>query len=177
MNLKKEYKEITKNILENENYLTLKNDTHHGSTRYDHCKRVSELSFFMAKIFKGNATDDAISGLLHDFFHGTTNDNEDISYLNHPMVSIENAKKYFSINENEENTIKTHMYHYALVKQTLPFINKRAKVKAKDYKPKNRDGYIVCISDLLVTFYEAIAYKVPYKTCLYALFTINLMLK
>ena len=177
MRLKKEYQEITKDILENENYITLKNDTHHGSTRYAHCKRVSYLSYLVSRLFKGNYNDAAISGLLHDFFHGNTNSNEDISYLNHPKVSVENAKKYFTINENEESIIETHMYHYALLKDTFPFINKREKVNSKEFKPKNKDGYIVCACDLAVSIYETLIFKVRYKTCIYILFAINLMIK
>ena len=175
MKLNKEYKEITKDILNNENFMTLKNDIHHGSNRYDHCKRVSYLSYLVAKLLKKNAHDVAISGLLHDFFHGNTNDIEEISYLNHPKESVKNARKYFEITDDEASIIETHMYHYALVKDTFPFINKREKVNAKEYKPKSKEGYIVCLCDLLVSIYETGVFKVRYKACLYLFFAINLM--
>ena len=115
MKIKKEYKEITSEILNDENFSKLKEDGHHGSNRYEHCKRVSYMSFLMAKLLKANYKDTAISGLLHDYFHGTTNSNEDISYLTHPITSAKNAKKDFNINKEEEEIIRTHMYHYALV--------------------------------------------------------------
>ncbi len=177
MKLKNEYREIIKNMVDNENFLLLKNDIHHGSTRYDHCKRVSYLSYLVTKMFKGNSKDAAISGLLHDFFHGNTNENEDISYLNHPKISVKNAKLYFDINENEANIIETHMYHYALVKNAFPFINKREKVNATKYKPKSKEGYIVCLCDLLVSIYETLVFKVKYKMCLYIIFAFNLVIK
>ncbi len=175
MKINKEYKEITSDIINDEHFIELKDDNHHGSSRYDHCKRVSYLSFLMAKFLKANYRDTAISGLLHDYFHGVTNSNEDISYLTHPNTSIINAKKDFNINSEEEEIIRTHMYHYALVKHTLPFINKREKVSAKEYKPTSKEGYIVCLSDLLVSIYEVGVFKVRYKTCLYFLFLINLI--
>ncbi len=177
MKLNKEYKEITKDILENENYLTLKDDIHHGSSRYDHCKRVSYLSYLVSKLLKGNAYDAAISGLLHDFFHGNASTCEEVSYVKHPLVSVNNAKKYFHINEKEESIIKTHMYHYALLKDKFPFINKREKVNSKEYKPQSKDGYIVCACDLAVSIYETLIFKARYKTCIYILFAINLIIK
>ncbi len=175
MSFNKEYKEISEPILNNANFVKLKDDNHHGSTRYDHCRRVSYLSFLMAKIFKGNCKNVVEAGLLHDFFHGNTNSNESITYLTHPKTSVENAKKYFELNKEEEEIIETHMYHYALVKNAFPFINKGEKVKAKEYKPKSKEGAIVCISDLLVSIFEVARFKVRYNTCLYILFAINLM--
>ena len=177
MKLNSEYKNITKNIIENDNFKALKNDIHHGSTRYDHCKRVSYLSYLIAKLFKGNVEEVAVSGLLHDFFHGKTNDNDEISYVNHPKKSVENAIKYFNINDNEINIIETHMYHYILLKSTFPFINKKEKVNSKEYKPTSKDGYIVCLSDLLISIYETLKFKVSYKTSLYTLFIINLIVR
>lgn len=175
MSLNKEYKEITRDIIENDNFITLKNDNHHGTNRYEHCKRVSYLSFLMSKMFKANAKDSAISGLLHDFFHGTTNENENITYLTHPKTSAINAQKYFNINDNEKNIIETHMYHYALVKSICPFPKEGEKIKAKEYRPNCKEGYIVCISDLLVSIYEVIAFKLRYTTYLYLFFIMNLI--
>ena len=171
MKLNKEYKEITRDIINNEYFTALKNDTHHGTNRYDHCKRVSYLSFLMTKLLRGKSEDAAKAGLLHDFFFGNTAN----SYLNHPKTSAINAKKYFSINDFEAEIIETHMYHYALVKKALPFINHDDKVIAKDYKPKSKEGYIVCISDLLVSIFELGFFKVRYSFCLYLIFIINII--
>lgn len=175
MSLNKEYKEFSDSILNNDKFKELREDDHHGSNRYDHCRRVSYLSFLMAKLFKGNCEDVVKAGLLHDFFHGSTGSKEAISYLNHPKTSVKNAKKYFEITDNEAQIIETHMYHYALVKNVLPFINKQEKVKAKEYRPTSKEGFIVCISDLLVSIFEVARFKVRYDTCLYFLFVLNLM--
>lgn len=175
MKFNKEYKDITSDIIKNEKFIELKNDNHHCTTRFDHCKRVSYLSFLITKILRGNAKEAAISGLLHDFFHGATGDNEEITYLNHPKTSAKNAKKYFDINESEAKIIETHMYHHALVKKIFPFISKEGKVKPKEYKPTSKEGFIVCISDLLVSIFEVGRYKVRYNTCLYFLFLLNII--
>lgn len=174
MKLNKEYKEITSDILNDEHFLELKNYRHHGTNRYDHCKRVSHVSFLLAKILKANVDDTVKAGLLHDFFLGSSNKEEN-SYLNHPKKCVQNAKEYFNINDFEANIIETHMYHYALTKKCLPFINHDGKVNPKEYKPLYKEGYIVCVSDLLVSIFELGMFKIRYSVCLYLLFIINLM--
>ena len=99
MSLNKEYKEISDDILNNDNFSILKNDVHHGTNKYDHCKRVSYLSFLLTKLFKGNSESAARAGLLHDFFYGCRTEKEENDYLRHPKTSSNNAKKYFSISE------------------------------------------------------------------------------
>ena len=174
MKLSKEYKEITSDILNDEHFLELKNYRHHGTNRYDHCKRVSHVSFLLAKILKANVDDAVKAGLLHDFFLGSSSQEEN-SYLNHPKKCAENAKEYFNINDFEANIIETHMYHYALTKKVFPFINRDAKVNAKEYKPTSREGKIVCLADLIASIYEVGVFKVRYSVCLYLLFVFNII--
>lgn len=173
MKLNKEYKELTDNILSNEYFMLLKNDQHHGTTKYAHCKRVSYLSFLMSKIFKGNVKEITRAGLLHDFFFGERTAKEENSYLKHPIVSANNAKKYFNVNEEEADIIASHMYHHALAKKFTPFSNAESKAYLKEHKPKNKESVIVCVSDLLVSIYEVGAFKIKYSVSLYLLFLIN----
>ena len=174
MKLKNEYRNIANDILNNEQFMLLKNYKHHGSNRYDHCNRVAYLSFLMAKICHANCDEAVKSGLLHDFFLGSS-DQEENNYLNHPKKCAENAKMYFNINDTEVNIIETHMYHYALTKKMLPFINHDAKVNAKEYKPQSREGRIVCLADLLASIFEVEHYRVKYSVWLYLIFVINLV--
>lgn len=174
MKLNKEYKELTSDILDSDIFKALKNDNHHGTNRYDHCKRVSYLSFLISKLFKANYKEATEAGLLHDFFYGKTGKNNKISYLNHPKTSADNAKKYFNISDTEASIIETHMYHHALLKKVMPFISNEKVEKAKDYKPTSKEGYIVCISDLLVSIFEVGCFKIRYSACLYFLFVFNL---
>ena len=171
----KEYEELTSEILQNKYFLELQNDSHHGTNRYDHCKRVSYLSYLIVRLFKGNRQNAAIGGLLHDFFHGETGTSAEINYLTHPRTSAKNAKKYFNINDEEAKIIETHMYHHALAKKVLPFISKEKGVNLKECRPTSKEGFIVCLSDLLVSIFEVGRYKVRYDTCLYFLFLINII--
>ena len=173
MELKKEYKSIAKDILNNEKFLELKKDRHHGTNKYDHCKRVSYLSYLLAKLFHADVNSSVRAGLLHDFFFGERTAKAENSYLKHPNTSAKNAIKYFNISDNEADIIRTHMFHHVIVKKILPFVNFKEKAKVKDYVPKSREGHIVCISDLLVSVFEFSKYQVNYQVYLYMLFLIN----
>ena len=94
MKINKEYRELTDEIINNQDFKFLKNDVHHGTNKYEHCKRVAYLSFLMSKIFKGNTKVITKAGLLHDFFYGERTTKEENSYLKHPMTSAKNAIEY-----------------------------------------------------------------------------------
>lgn len=173
--MNKKYDKIVEPILNNEKFVLLKNDNHHGTSKYSHCKRVSYLSYIIAKIFKANTRDVASAGLLHDFFYGSRLSKEENSYLKHPLTSSRNASKYFNINDKEKHIIETHMYHNALLKNIMPFTSVEEKNYFKNYQPKNKESIIVCISDLLVSIYEVITYKISYSMALYTIFFMNIM--
>lgn len=174
MKLKKEYKKIVNNILYDNKFILLKNDNHHGTNKYNHCKRVSYLSYILAKIFKANTKEVAIAGLLHDFFYGERLQKEENSYLKHPITSATNAEFYFNIDKKEKEIIESHMFHYAFFKKVTLFSNEEDKLYFKNYKPKNKESAIVCISDLFVSIFEAITYKVRYSCVLYIFFLLNI---
>lgn len=169
----KEYREITNNIINNETFKKTKNDFHHGTSKYDHLIRVSKCSFILGKIFRANIKSVTISGLLHDFFFGTRKAKKENSYLNHPKTAAKNAKTYFNINKLEEDAIKSHMYHHVIIKKILPFINRQEKAKVKDYKPNSKEGWIVCISDLLVSIIETVRFEFSYAAKLSFLIIIS----
>lgn len=175
MRLNKEYNKILTDILNSDDFLLLKNDVHHGTNKYDHCKRVSYLSFLMSKLFKGNSENVARAGLLHDFFYGGRTEKKENDYLNHPKTSSNNARQYFGISDKEANIIESHMYHHALLKRLLPFMKEEDKKYFKENKPKDKESVIVCVADLLVSLYEVCAFKIRYTTSLYIIFLINLI--
>lgn len=175
MSINKEFNKLTRDILLDEKFLLLKKDVHHGSNKYDHCKRVSYLSFLLAKLLKANCKNTTRAGLLHDFFYGSRTSKEENDYLKHPKTSANNARQFFGINEQEGQIIESHMYHHALCKRILPFMNEDDKKYFINNKPKNKESVIVCLSDLLVSIYEVCVYKVRYNTCLYVLFLVNIM--
>lgn len=175
MNKNKEFNRLAGDILQNESFLRLKNDSHHGTNKYDHCKRVSFVSYKLAKLLHADYKEAVRVGLLHDFFFGERTKKEENSYLNHPKTSANNAKIYFNVSDKEAKDIETHMFHHVLVKKLFPFINHKEKAKLKDSRPVSKEGAIICISDLLVSIYEFEKYRLSYNLSLYCLFLMNLI--
>ncbi len=177
--MKKEYKlefnDITKDIINNEYFLKTKDDLHHGSSKYDHLVRVSKCSFMLGKMFKADIKSVTRAALLHDFFFGGRKDKNENSYLNHPITAAKNAKEYFYLNEIEEEAIKTHMFHHVIMKKIFPFLNRHEKAKIKESKPKSKEGWIVCISDLLVSIMECQRFEFTYIAKLSCLVLINII--
>ena len=170
-----EYNELVKNIINNEQFLKTKNDLHHGSSKYDHLIRVSKCSFVLAKWLKADVLVTTKAAILHDFFFGGRKDKPENSYLSHPQTAANNAKKYFNITEKEEEIIKTHMFHHVLIKKIFPFINRHEKASIKENKPKSKEAWIVCISDLLVSIIECERFEFSYLVNLSYLILFNLI--
>ena len=62
------YTNIINDILENEEFLKIKNYKHHGLSRLEHSLRVSYYSYLITKKLRLNYIETARGGLLHDFF-------------------------------------------------------------------------------------------------------------
>ena len=147
----KEYREqfrnLTEDIMNHEEYSKLKNITHHGITRYDHCLRVAYYSYMFTKVVRLDYKSAARAGMLHDFFLDTYNQTNQASLLmDHPNIAVENSKKYFEINKKEEDIIRSHMFPVAL---TLP---------------KYAESWVVLIADDIAAIVER-SYQYKYKLC------------
>lgn len=136
-----EYMNLVKDIIDNDEFSKTKNITHHGLNRFDHCMRVSYYSYKISKLLRLDYKDVARAGLLHDFFFV---DNEDVNVtkrldvlINHPKYALANSKRYFEINEKEEDIITSHMFPVALK------------------TPKYAESWIVDIVDNVVAVGEA----------------------
>ncbi len=148
-----QYFNYVNDIMENDKFMKLKECVHHGTSRFDHSLRVSYYSYLVTKALGLRYVETARGGLLHDFFV-----NEDLSYRKqkfsmffHPYPALDNSKKYFKVNDLEEDIIINHMF------PTLPH-----KI------PKNIESWIVSIVDKLVAVYEfyesygkVLFYKLP----------------
>lgn len=157
-----EYNNIIKDIINNDEFLKTKNDIHHGSNKYDHLIRVSKMSYIISKTFKLDVESTTRGAILHDFFIGTRKEKEENSYLNHPKTAVKNAKKYFEINEKEEDIIRTHMFHHVLIKKLCPLINVKEKATIRENKPNSKEAWIVSISDLIVSLVESLRFETSY---------------
>lgn len=153
--LKEEYWDIVGDILNDEHFVILQNDFHHGTTKYNHLIKVSKLSFVISKVLKLKIEETTKAALLHDFFYGERTLKEENSYLKHPHTAALNARYYFNTNDLETSIIETHMYHHVLLKKIFPFVNKTESINVTQGKPKTKEAWVVSISDLLVSILES----------------------
>lgn len=171
-----EFLKLAKDILNDENFKLLKKDRHHGNTnKYDHCRRVSYLSYKLAKFFNFDYKHIVRPALLHDFFYGERTEKPENSYLEHPKTSVLNAKYYYNIDKEEESIIRTHMFHHLLARKICPLINLKENASIKESIPKSREAWIVCAADMFVAFGEFGKYIVNYNVCLFLLFIFNFL--
>jgi uncharacterized protein len=156
----KEFNSICKDILNNSEFNKLKNEPHHGITRYDHSLRVAKTVFKWAKQDHLNDYKDITrAALLHDFY--TNDEMEELSSYErlsaHPKLALNNAKKYFKINKMQEDIIKNHMY------------------PATKTKPNTKEGKMVSKADKLVATYEMCHYKFGIQFGVLVLFIVKLI--
>ena len=171
-----EFENLVSDILENEYFLETKKDIHHGTSKYEHSIRVAKLSYNLSKIFKVDRKATARAGLLHDFFFGTRKEKPENSYLRHPVTASLNAKKYFNVSELESEAIKTHMFHQVLLKKIFPFINRKEKASIKEFKPKSKEGWIICASDMIVSIMECERFQFSYVANVAMLLVFNIIM-
>ena len=137
-----EYLNIILPILENKEFLKLKNISHHDNNRLYHSLRVSYYSYLIAKKFSFDYVAIARAGLLHDFYLDTTKDYDHMKdkvklyTFWHPKEALLNAKQYFELSSLEEDIIITHMFPLNV------------------YIPKHKESWVLNVVDSGVSFYE-----------------------
>ena len=174
--LKNEFDSFVCDILNNDKFLETKKDLHHGTSKYEHSLRVAKLSYRLGRIFNADLRSVSRAGLLHDFFFGTRKDSPENSYLKHPVTACNNAKKYFNVTDLEAEAIKTHMFHQVVFKKIFPFINRKEKASIKEFKPKSKEGWIICLSDLLISLVECERFQFTYAFNVAVLLVFNIIL-
>ena len=60
---------IAKDIIEKDKFKSLKQDPHHGLTRYDHVIRVAKNTYRLSRILKMDYVSATRGALLHDYFN------------------------------------------------------------------------------------------------------------
>lgn len=109
-----EYLKIIDDILKNEEVKKLRLYKHHYSyTRLEHSLSVSYYSYLICKFLHRDYISAARAGLLHDlfFYDCESKETRPKNHIkNHPMVSLENANKLFSLNKKEQDIILKHMW-------------------------------------------------------------------
>jgi uncharacterized protein len=135
----KEYLSIVEDILNNDNFLKIRNSEHHGLSRLDHSLRVSYYSYLMAKRLKLNYVETARAGLLHDFF--TNEELTEKEYKKYALIhhkkALANANKYFTLTKREKNIIISHMFPLTLFRV-----------------PRYMEAWVIGFTDKKIAIYE-----------------------
>ena len=153
-----EYNKIYKEFENNKEFKKLSESIHHGLTRLEHVNRVARWSFCLSKILKLDTLSTTRGALLHDFF--TSNDINRENYSSfikeHQLIALENSKKYFELNEIEEDIICKHMYPITRT------------------KPKYKESILVSLIDKVVSCYEAVRFQTATALGITILFLYNI---
>ncbi len=140
---KQEFYNIVSDILENEHFQLLKNEKHHGTSRYNHSVRVAIKTYMTARSRGWSYVEITRAALLHDFY--TNDDLHNVeptkALVMHPKVAARNAKKYFNVSKRVQDMIKTHMY---------PVTRKM---------PKTKEALLISLIDKEVGTLEMVKYK------------------
>ena len=134
----REFYSIIDEYINHPKVLEMKDYTHHGIRRYDHCFRVAYHTYKITKFLNLNYQSATKAAMLHDFFTDEL-DNEKSKlarYHDHPAIAAANAKKYFDITPMEEDIIIRHMFPITFT------------------PPRYLESWIVDIVDDVVSVYE-----------------------
>lgn len=109
-----EFRNIIKDITENETVLKMKNyRQHYNTSTYDHCLYVAFYTYLICKKLKLNYISATRAAMLHDLFlyDWRVEKNEyGLHAFAHPKTAYENASKLFELNAIEKDIILKHMW-------------------------------------------------------------------
>lgn len=157
--MKSEFDLITEDIINNNRFKLLVNESHHGLSRYEHSLRVAKSTYKFSKKLGIDYKSATRAALLHDFFldeeyNGLTGIKKGSV---HPSLAASNASKYFDLTDGELNAIKTHMFPMTL--------------KA----PDSKEALIVTLADKGVSIYECSRFKILMEFTVWMLFIFNII--
>lgn len=157
---KSDFYSLVQDIIDNKEFDKLKNELHHGITRYDHSMRVAKWTYKIGKKCNMSKTIETTrAALLHDFYiNEELKDNSGLKNLKiHPNQALINSMKHFDLNEMQQDIIKTHMFPCTL------------------NLPKYKESWLVSGVDKVAGLYEMIRYKLSLYLGIYLLFLFNVL--
>lgn len=141
-----EFYEEIKDIINHPMVKEMKNYIHHSSTDcYQHCLNVSYYNYIICRLFNLDARSAARAGMIHDMFlydwrtHASQT-GEYFHAMTHPRKALNNAKKYFELNDLEQEIIIHHMWPVTLV------------------PPQSLEAFIITLTDKMCGLFEFIRY-------------------
>ena len=154
-----EFDFIINDIANHPRFLDLKQELHHGISRYEHSLRVAKLTYHIAKMFHLDYERMTRAALLHDFF--TENDvygyTEKEIFKTHPKIALKNASMYFDLDERQKEMIETHMFPIC------------------DKIPRYKESYIMTLVDKAVAAHEMYRYKAALTMGIWMIFLFNMI--
>ena len=120
---------------------------HGGTTTYTHCLAVAYYSYRVSRILpiKVDISSIARGAMLHDLFLYDWHIPDDSHRLHgfcHPGFALENANRYFVLNEIERDIIRKHMWPLTVTRI-----------------PRCREAGIVCLVDKFCSLAETIGFR------------------
>ncbi len=139
----KDFASIAEEIINSDKYQALKDENHHGLSRYDHSLRVARNTYRISKKMKLDYVSATRGALLHDYFTNEEYRNTKgmKKYSMHPVIALNNARREYKLNPIEENVIVSHMYPMGKV------------------KPNCKESWLVSSVDKSVAIYECARFK------------------
>lgn len=140
----KRYMECVYDIMDNEKFQEMDKYIQHGTTTtLEHCISVSYISYKICKYYNFDYISAARGGLLHDLFlydwHTHSKETgEHFHGFTHPRTALNNADKYFELNDVERDIILKHMWPLTVI------------------PPKTMEGYVVMYVDKYCGFLETV---------------------
>lgn len=146
INLNREFYEAVEDLIQHPVVLEMKKYPHHCATScYQHCLNVAYYNFKICKAFNLNARAAARAGMLHDLFlydwrtHAKLT-KEHFHAMTHPRVALNNALKYFDLDELEQDIILKHMWPLTVI------------------LPKSWEAFIIGVTDKYCGLFEIADY-------------------
>ena len=146
----KSFEDIANEIEEKTDYEQMKQYKQHKTNLYNHCHRVSRISYNLAIKLNWDYESVTRGALLHDYYlydwekEGRKNKKKVCKKefckkhgFTHPKIAYDKAKEKVELNEIEEDIILHHMFPLTI---TTP--------------PKTKEGWLVNIVDTAVAIYE-----------------------
>jgi len=108
------FRSCIKDLYHNDLIKTMKNIEHHkGVSCFEHCVKVSYISYKIAKKYKLDYVSAARGGFLHDFYLYDWHEkgsHKGLHGFNHSKIALKNAQAIADLNKREIDIITKHMW-------------------------------------------------------------------
>ena len=138
-----EFEKIIEDLANHEVVLEMKKyRQHYDCSCYDHCKKVAFYTYSFCKKHNLDYVSGARAAMIHDLFLYDWRIKSDKSPrlhgFRHPRIALNNAMKYFTLNEKEQDIILKHMWPLTLA------------------LPKYKESFVVTFADKYSALHESI---------------------